>query len=128
MSYPHNTAHATGSDSLNGSHHGGEKTYADKPAAETYAAGDYGGEAIEPREEETHRSLKPRQISMIAIGGAIGEWRGRERGRGRGQRLTRRYRSRYRLWFVARAFRTRVPLHRLCHHGRRVLFRHDVAR
>ncbi|ORY35551.1 putative amino acid transporter [Naematelia encephala] len=26
----------------------------------------------EPREEETHRSLKPRQISMIAIGGAIG--------------------------------------------------------
>jgi hypothetical protein len=26
-----------------------------------------------PREEETHRSLKPRQISMIAIGGAIGE-------------------------------------------------------
>lgn len=24
-------------------------------------------------QEETHRSLKPRQISMIAIGGAIGE-------------------------------------------------------
>jgi amino acid transporter len=27
---------------------------------------------MEPREEETHRALKPRQISMIAIGGAIG--------------------------------------------------------
>lgn len=74
MSYPHTNAHATGSDSVNGSVPG-EKNYGDKPAAETYAAGDYGGEAIEPREEETHRSLKPRQISMIAIGGAIGEWR-----------------------------------------------------
>jgi amino acid transporter len=29
-------------------------------------------EPIEYKEEETHRSLKPRQISMIAIGGAIG--------------------------------------------------------
>lgn len=27
----------------------------------------------EQEEEETHRSLKPRQISMIAIGGAIGK-------------------------------------------------------
>lgn len=25
-------------------------------------------EAVEPKAEETHRSLKPRQISMIAIG------------------------------------------------------------
>jgi amino acid transporter len=32
-----------------------------------------GAEPVLPREEETHRSLKPRQISMIAIGGAIGE-------------------------------------------------------
>lgn len=32
-----------------------------------------GGEPIVPREEETIRALKPRQISMIAIGGAIGE-------------------------------------------------------
>lgn len=33
----------------------------------------YGGEEVEPkREEETKRELKPRQISMIAIGGAIG--------------------------------------------------------
>jgi len=34
----------------------------------------YGGDTVEvmqPKEEETHRSLKPRQISMIAIGGAI---------------------------------------------------------
>lgn len=30
-------------------------------------------EVLQPKEEETHRSLKPRQISMIAIGGAIGE-------------------------------------------------------
>ncbi|KAK8858403.1 hypothetical protein IAR55_002630 [Kwoniella newhampshirensis] len=30
------------------------------------------GEAVYPREEETIRALKPRQISMIAIGGAIG--------------------------------------------------------
>lgn len=36
---------------------------------DVYAAGEYGGEDIQPREEETHRSLKPRQISMIAIGG-----------------------------------------------------------
>jgi amino acid permease len=35
----------------------------------------YAAEVEEPREEETHRSLKPRQISMIAIGGAIGEYR-----------------------------------------------------
>lgn len=34
----------------------------------------YSGEEVEPKyaEEQTHRSLKPRQISMIAIGGAIG--------------------------------------------------------
>lgn len=31
-----------------------------------------GGESVQPREEETHRALKPRQISMIALGGAIG--------------------------------------------------------
>ncbi|WVF69395.1 hypothetical protein IAT40_004171 [Kwoniella sp. CBS 6097] len=31
-----------------------------------------GGEEVLPREEETHRALKSRQISMIAIGGAIG--------------------------------------------------------
>ncbi len=31
------------------------------------------GEPIEYKEEETHRSLKARQVSMIAIGGAIGE-------------------------------------------------------
>lgn len=30
---------------------------------------------VEGHEEETKRSLKPRQISMIAIGGAIGEYR-----------------------------------------------------
>jgi amino acid transporter len=30
------------------------------------------GEAVEPVEHQTHRALKPRQISMIAIGGAIG--------------------------------------------------------
>ena len=36
---------------------------------DVYAAVEYGGEDIQPREEETHRSLKPRQISMIAIGG-----------------------------------------------------------
>jgi len=35
--------------------------------------GSYVGEPIQPIEEETHRALKPRQISMIAIGGAIGE-------------------------------------------------------
>ncbi|KAL1413663.1 amino acid transporter [Vanrija albida] len=33
---------------------------------------DYHVDAGEPQAEETHRSLKPRQISMIAIGGAIG--------------------------------------------------------
>lgn len=38
-------------------------------STDVYAAGEYGGEDIQPREEETHRSLKPRQISMIAIGG-----------------------------------------------------------
>lgn len=39
-----------------------------------YAAqDDYHVDAGEPQQEETHRSLKPRQISMIAIGGAIGE-------------------------------------------------------
>jgi len=32
------------------------------------------GEAVVPREQETIRALKPRQISMIAIGGAIGEY------------------------------------------------------
>ena len=31
------------------------------------------GEIVVPREQETIRALKPRQISMIAIGGAIGE-------------------------------------------------------
>jgi len=30
-------------------------------------------EPVQPREQETLRALKPRQISMIAIGGAIGE-------------------------------------------------------
>jgi amino acid permease len=30
------------------------------------------GEIVVPREQETIRALKPRQISMIAIGGAIG--------------------------------------------------------
>lgn len=30
------------------------------------------GETVEPVEHQTHRALKPRQISMIAIGGAIG--------------------------------------------------------
>ncbi|WWC88924.1 uncharacterized protein L201_003839 [Kwoniella dendrophila CBS 6074] len=34
--------------------------------------GAVGGEDIQPREEETIRALKSRQISMIAIGGAIG--------------------------------------------------------
>lgn len=29
-------------------------------------------ETVQPREQETLRALKPRQISMIAIGGAIG--------------------------------------------------------
>ncbi|WRT67563.1 uncharacterized protein IL334_004535 [Kwoniella shivajii] len=38
--------------------------------ADTYAGP--AGEEIQPREEETHRALKSRQISMIAIGGAIG--------------------------------------------------------
>ncbi|WWD18292.1 hypothetical protein CI109_102742 [Kwoniella shandongensis] len=32
----------------------------------------YQGEVVYPKEEETIRALKPRQISMIAIGGAIG--------------------------------------------------------
>ncbi|WVQ72226.1 hypothetical protein IAR50_001775 [Cryptococcus sp. DSM 104548] len=31
-----------------------------------------GEENVVPREEETHRALSPRQLSMIAIGGAIG--------------------------------------------------------
>jgi amino acid transporter len=50
----------------------------DKEKPSNVAGGDdiYVGEPVEPREEETHRSLKPRQISMIAIGGAIGESRG----------------------------------------------------
>jgi amino acid transporter len=30
-------------------------------------------ETVQPREQETLRALKPRQISMIAIGGAIGK-------------------------------------------------------
>ncbi|KAK6908424.1 amino acid transporter [Kwoniella mangroviensis CBS 10435] len=38
--------------------------------ADTYSGP--AGEEIRPREEETHRELKSRQISMIAIGGAIG--------------------------------------------------------
>ena len=42
---------------------------ANEHSGDVYAAGEYGGEDIQPREEETHRSLKPRQISMIAIGG-----------------------------------------------------------
>lgn len=32
-----------------------------------------GSENVIPREEETHRALSPRQLSMIALGGAIGE-------------------------------------------------------
>lgn len=40
-----------------------------RPSEGTYV----GADGIEPREEETHRALKPRQISMIAIGGAIGQ-------------------------------------------------------
>lgn len=36
-----------------------------------------GGENVVPHEEETIRALKPRQISMIAIGGAIGAYRSR---------------------------------------------------
>lgn len=48
------------------------KDTSDQHSGDVYAAGDYGGENIQPKEEETHRSLKPRQISMIAIGGAIG--------------------------------------------------------
>lgn len=39
-----------------------------------YGAEDVGAPVVE---EETHRSLKPRQISMIAIGGAIGEYQAR---------------------------------------------------
>lgn len=40
---------------------------------EKHVPGDtYVGEPVEYKEEETHRALKPRQISMIAIGGAIG--------------------------------------------------------
>lgn len=35
----------------------------------------YEVQVVEGHEEETKRSLKPRQISMIAIGGAIGECR-----------------------------------------------------
>lgn len=38
-----------------------------------YGAEEVGG-PVAAQEEETHRSLKPRQISMIAIGGAIGEY------------------------------------------------------
>jgi amino acid transporter len=37
------------------------------PSEGVYVGADGDG----PREEETHRALKPRQISMIAIGGAI---------------------------------------------------------
>ncbi|WVQ82813.1 hypothetical protein IAT38_004945 [Cryptococcus sp. DSM 104549] len=40
-----------------------------------YGGGDgykNGEEYVEPREEETHRALSPRQLSMIALGGAIG--------------------------------------------------------
>lgn len=32
-----------------------------------------GSENVVPREEETHRALSPRQLSMIALGGAIGK-------------------------------------------------------
>lgn len=39
------------------------------PSEGVYVGADGDG----PREEETIRALKPRQISMIAIGGAIGE-------------------------------------------------------
>lgn len=40
------------------------------PSEGVYVGADGDG----PREEETIRALKPRQISMIAIGGAIGQY------------------------------------------------------
>jgi len=49
---------------------GADKELSNNNSQEIYPAD--GGEDVYPREEETHRSLKPRQISMIAIGGAIG--------------------------------------------------------
>ena len=56
-------------------HHANELIEEDKKDAAYYrpSEGVYvGADGMEPREEETHRALKPRQISMIAIGGAIG--------------------------------------------------------
>lgn len=41
-------------------------------ASYQYGVEEVGG-PVASQEEETHRSLKPRQISMIAIGGAIGK-------------------------------------------------------
>jgi hypothetical protein len=47
------------------------------PSEGVYVGADGDG----PREEETIRALKPRQISMIAIGGAIGTGESRARAR-----------------------------------------------
>jgi hypothetical protein len=47
------------------------------PSEGVYVGADGDG----PREEETIRALKPRQISMIAIGGAIGTGKSHERQR-----------------------------------------------
>jgi amino acid transporter len=47
------------------------------PSEGVYVGADGDG----PREEETIRALKPRQISMIAIGGAIGTGESHERQR-----------------------------------------------
>jgi amino acid permease len=52
------------------SHSSKEKSLYDAGISAAYVDAD--GERGVPHDEETHRGLKPRQISMIAIGGAIG--------------------------------------------------------
>lgn len=65
MSYDH-TYRGDGSDKTD--------PYYEKGHSEVYPTVNDVEEHVQPKEEETHRSLKPRQISMIAIGGAIGTW------------------------------------------------------
>ena len=76
-----------------------------------------GGEGVQPREEETHRALKPRQISMIAIGGAIGACDHEISGEA-GAGAHGRYGSRDRLGAVPRAQRARQSVHLVHRHGR----------
>lgn len=62
------------SDDLgNNGYHGHDNNNEKKDAHYMPSEGVYvGADGDGPREEETIRALKPRQISMIAIGGAIG--------------------------------------------------------